>query len=169
MPESSKKPSDLPSGDRRAGQENLVPGIKPGQRRGPDGKLLPKRAEEPEAPAPAKPPDPPLSLAVEDELTAMEFVWNNPTDRTYQHRSFRAMKDGGPLGFWDRLQALKKERAKQEEAGRSQGANVGPEWDGTWPCPTCGHEPEQPLDDEGTNKILAMLDELDEREKGTPA
>ena len=67
----SNDPSSDPPPARRGNPNLLVPGIKPGQRRGPDGRLLPKKLEEP-------PPEPSLSTEVEDELVAME--WELPAD-----------------------------------------------------------------------------------------
>lgn len=110
----NKKPSDArsagPSPPRSDAQDqtkgNLVPGAGVAAcERGPDGKLLPK----------AK--GPPLVDEVEADVDAMEHVWNRPTDRTFQHQSFRRMKEADPLRFWDRLQELKKEHPPANGAG----------------------------------------------------
>jgi hypothetical protein len=94
----SADPSADPSPKRHRNPSNLVPGIKAGQERGPDGKLR-KRAPE-------------LSTDVEDEYAAMRHVYTNPTDRTYQHQNLRALLAASPVGFFDRMMALKAEREK---------------------------------------------------------
>lgn len=100
----------------------------------------------------------PLSSEVADELAAMEHVWTRPPgdDRTYQHRSLRAMKDAGPAGFWDRMQRVK---GGQPGSEPEPPPNGGPSWDGTGPCPTCNREPEQTLQDLGAEKVDELLSE----------
>jgi hypothetical protein len=97
----SADPSAETSPKRRRNPSNLVPGIKAGQGRGPDGRLLPKALN--------------LSEEVEDEYAAMRHVYTKPTDRTYQHKNLRALLAASPVGFFDRMMALKAERAKPAE------------------------------------------------------
>jgi hypothetical protein len=97
MSEPLDHPSAEPSAEmapiRRRNPSNLVPGIKAGQGRGPNGRLLPKA--------------PKLSTDVEDEYAAMLHVYTKPNDRTYQHKNLRALLAASPVGFFDRMMALK--------------------------------------------------------------
>jgi hypothetical protein len=98
---------------RRRNPSNLVPGIRAGQGRGPDGRLLPEA--------------PNLSEEVEDEYAAMLHVYTKPIDRTYQHRNLRALLAASPVGFFDRMMALKAERETPADAagGQSQERDEG--------------------------------------------
>jgi hypothetical protein len=105
---------------------------------------------------------PVLSTESEGELAAMQWVTTHaPGDeRSWEQRSARQFKESAPAAFYAR-------KAKLEEAagaGAAGGAIVGQQWDGNGPCPCCGREAEKPIEDEGTQKILAMLNELDGRE-----
>jgi hypothetical protein len=120
MSEPLDRPSAEPSPNRRRNPSNLVPGIKAGQERGPDGRL--RKAS--------------LATDVEDEYVAMAHVYSKPWDRTYQHQNLRALLAASPVGFFDRMMALKAEREQPAEAGE---------------------QPHKP--DEGTERVMELLAE----------
>jgi hypothetical protein len=148
MPTPSKRPSpppsdastDDPSAARGGAPANLVPGIKPSQERGTDGKIRKKQ--------------PVLSAEVVDDLVAMKHVWSNPaaSDQTHQQVSFRAMKEANPVGFFDRMKGLEETQ---------------PTYTGAGPCPTCKLIPGSAREDEfpedmGDDRVGELLkDEVD--------
>jgi hypothetical protein len=103
----------------------LVPGIKPGQERGPDGKLLPKANAS-------------LSTDSADTLAAMRFVVSNPptADTTHQQKSMRQWKDSSPTTFFGRLADLEKAELSKPPAPPEPAA-----YDGEGLCPTCHRPP----------------------------
>jgi hypothetical protein len=120
MSEPSDRPSAEPSAEISADPApigrrnpcNLVPGIKAGQERGPDGKL--RKAA--------------LATDVEDEYAAMLHVYTKPTDRTYQHKNLRRLLEASPVGFYDRMMALKpKEKGDAVPAPHSEERDAGTE------------------------------------------
>jgi hypothetical protein len=129
-----------PSGNRKGNPQNVVPGIKEGQQRGPDGRMLPKGQV-------------PLTEEVQDVLTAMQHVYTKATtsDRTHQQRNLRAMKDANPIGFYDRMTELETNSASHN----------GQHWDGTSACPTCKRPPGQiDVVDTTPEAVELLIDEL---------
>jgi hypothetical protein len=98
-----------------------VPGIKAGQQRGPDGRLSGAA----------------LATDAEDEYAAMLHVYTRPTDRTYQHQNLRKLLEASPVGFYDRMMALKAARERPAEAA--------------------GEPPQER--DEGTERVMELLAE----------
>jgi hypothetical protein len=145
----SGEPSPPRSEAQDKTKDNLVPGAGvQACQRGPDGKLLPK------------PKGPALSSDVEPELAAMEWVWNNPADRTHQHASFRAMKTANPVGFWDRMQELRAHGVGDARRGANaeyDGEGRCPPWDRIGNCPACGREWDQITDDLGSDRVFELL------------
>jgi hypothetical protein len=158
MSEPSKQPPDEPPGGRRGGSGNLVPGIKPGQERGPDGKI--RRKADPGEQGAHRSPACTLSTRTDGELAAMRWVTSHPPeeDETWEQRSAREFKESAPAGFYARKAKLEEQEAEQAAGADGSAPDA---WDGEGPCPTCGREKEEPIEDAGTSKILAMLDELD--------
>jgi hypothetical protein len=148
MSEPSKPPSGAPSepqaSRRRGNPGNLSPGIKPGQERGPDGKLIPKPPREPD-----------LSSDATTTLLAMQQVVSQPpsADRTWQHQNLRKWMLDAPAAFHARLVALEEAEAGKPPAGAPTAA-AAPPWDGKSQCPTCQREP---IPDDGPlDEILLM-------------
>jgi hypothetical protein len=146
---------------RRGNPANLNRGVPKNVERGPDGKL--KRR----VPAPVseiKADEKVLSTEIGPKLEAMQWVVSHaPGDeQTWQQRHMREFKEKNPSAFWARLEKLQDEH---DALGITKPNDSVAVWDGKGPCPCCGFEKEQPIEDEGTNKILAMLDELDGRGK----
>lgn len=148
----SSEPSVSPSSSGGKRGRKLPPGIKPGQRRGPDGRLLPN-----------KPKEPALSSESEGELAAMRWVTTHAPgeERTWEQRYAREFKESQPASFWSRKAKLEEAAAEAEKASTVPPGTVKPKWDGIGACPTCGHEAEKAIEDDGAARILAMLDELD--------
>lgn len=163
MPPPNEPPKEEPPPKKKRGNPaTLAKGLTSNQERGTDGKIRKKPAAPVEGvQGEAAGVKRRLLALVEDELVAMEWVWNNPDDKTFQHASFRAMKVTSSIGYYDRMTAMKVERAKAAPKPVEDGK---PAWDGVGPCPCCGREVEQPLEDEGSTKIIKMLDQLDARE-----
>lgn len=87
-----------------------------------------------------------LRTKVRDELEAMEWVWSNPRDRTYQEQSLRALKDAEPRKFYELMRQLRVEKS----AGVVK-------WDQVGCCPTCGREAERA---EVAGEVERMIEEL---------
>ena len=75
------------------------------------------------------------------------------------------MMDAGPLGYWDRMQKLKEERNSREKQVGIEPNDSMLTWDGVGPCPCCGWTKEKALQDDGAQKIMKLLGELEERER----
>jgi hypothetical protein len=144
MANNSKKPSSSPSSRSRGGNPGtLVPGIKEGQQRGPDGRLRPK--------------EPNLSTESTDMLAAMRHVSCQPAsaDMSFQQANFRKWMEEAPGAFHARLTTL-------EDAERQAGkvtAPVGPvKWDGKGQCPACGWPEEPPGPEELAEEWGVLLE-----------
>jgi hypothetical protein len=95
----------------------------------------------------------PLCEEVHDVLAAMQHVYTKaPTsDRTFQQRNLRAMKDANPVGFYDRMTELETNKGPQE----------GATWDGLGHCPACNRPPgEVDALDESPGLAEIMIEEL---------
>lgn len=158
MSEPSKKPSEGQPVDppvrRRGGSENLKPGLKPGQERGPDGKL---RSKKPKVAAPGR-------VLREDELPTLAAMTRVTTkgpesDDTHQLVHYRTWMTNDVGAFMKAKLALEAQAAEAKPPGE-QNCSPGQTWDGEGPCPCCGREPERPIEDEPTDYVIGVIDRL---------
>lgn len=140
-------PSSQPPAKKR-GNPDLPPGLKPGQYRDAKG-VIRTRGKEKKV----------LSTRTDGELAAMRWVETHgpEDDETWEQKSKRSFRESNPATFYARMARLVEQEEERQKAGVPPGT---PEWDGEGDCPCCGRKAEKAIEDEGTAKILAMLEEL---------
>lgn len=147
-PTSESPPNEPPKTEdgKAKRQRNLNRGVPKGVGRGADGKLASKGARGAKR-------ERRLSNRTQSILEAMRHVHNNgpESDLTYQQDHLRRWMLKNEGQFHDRLLELEREDAKQHAAVPTEAVS----YDGTGPCPTCGHEPE--VEDTSTTAIRSMI------------
>jgi hypothetical protein len=138
----SKGPSTPPSNrspNNPRAANNLSPGVKEGQGRGPDGKLLPKQSPAAYGEPAGDPSVPPL-------YRAMKLVLGLPeaADRTQYKRSARRMLEQKPVEFGNKLADYEKALAAASAHRRTPHSESG----------------DSVQRDEGSERVEALLEDL---------
>jgi hypothetical protein len=102
-----------------------------------------------------------LSTAWEGLSAAMRWVVAHPPeqDRSWEQRHTREWLAAAPAAFYQRLATLEETEAAKKPSVEQK---CSPVWDGTGPCPTCGHQMSPPgVTEELIQDLLRRVGDVD--------